>query len=129
MYRMIRLKPSRISPICHSRGGGNPVIRLSGEIQISLALEGFVPKRDEGWVRVKADRVATMLEYFAYRITPRGFVLVRRGPFVSAKWPQTIDAPSATYMMSWTRTRGGRTNSRGSNRVRRFIRASTQRAG
>ena len=31
--------------------------------------------------------------------------------------------------MSWTRTLGGRTNSRCSNKARRFIRASTHRAG
>ncbi len=63
-----------------------------------------------------------------YRVTMMfcvaGFRPGRRGPFVSAKGPKTIDAPSGLIRGDGPQTCGGRTNSPGSNKVRQRIRAS-----
>ncbi len=47
-----------------------------------------------------------------------------RGPFVSAKGPKTIDAPSGLIQNGGTQALGGRTNSPGSNKARQRMRAS-----
>ncbi|WP_443147688.1 hypothetical protein [Nitrospira sp.] len=52
-----------------------------------------------------------------------------RGPFVSAKGPKTIDAPSGHIKMGRTQDCGGRPNSPGSNKVRQEMRASDPGTG